>query len=125
MESDQKAICEKYGSAFVPPDPELKIGIALETLKLSPVYGTRLKKENGTTGWYIYAGENSYTEDPDFYKPVCSVLIADYCPIVEKYLGLEPGFRFIIDQNGYEDAWKDKTLLEPSASGNGGCAPVA
>ena len=30
---------------------------------------------------------------------------------VLKYLALEPGFRIQIDYKGYEDVWKDESLL--------------
>jgi hypothetical protein len=29
-----------------------------------------------------------------------------------KFLGLPPGFRFLIGENNYEDVWEDKSLLE-------------
>jgi len=38
--------------------------------------------------------------------------LINWCPDVIKFLGLPPGFRFLIGENNYEDVWKDKSLLD-------------
>ena len=50
-------------------------------------------------------------EDDDFFKPQCFKHVVSKLPLVGKYMSLEPGFRFQIDNEGYEDVWFDETLL--------------
>jgi hypothetical protein len=106
----QKAMCAKYGSRFVPSQQHLKAGIALRTLSSTPITGVRAHVKGDTTGWYIWGGE--YSAADDFYQPLCTSHLAEYCPEVLPYLGLAPGFSFIIDRNGYEDVWNDPERLE-------------
>lgn len=63
INSLQKEKCILAGSPESYPDEILKIGIALQTKGKQPVTGMRAHPENGTAGWYIWAGE--YSEDPD------------------------------------------------------------
>ena len=111
-QDSQKVICHKYNSPLVSVSPDLKIGLALDSLKNTPIYGVRLKPENGTEGWYIWGGE--YSDDPAFFQPVHISHIKDIIPLVIPYLALAPGYKFIIDQEGYEDVWLDETLLNDS-----------
>ncbi|HEY3898035.1 MAG TPA: hypothetical protein VGM54_05435 [Chthoniobacter sp.] len=102
-EREQKNLCQRVGSEYVPAHPHLKIGLAIESLDRSPIYGVRHKPEGDTTGWYIWAGPMS--EDPAFFKPVHTTHLESLCPRAQKYLGLAPGYKFIIDRAGYEDVW--------------------
>ncbi len=103
-------MCVRYGAVFVPSELFLKSGIALETVGQQPIYGIRHPKEKGTTGWYIWAGE--YSDADDFYDPLHTAHIEDYFPEVIPYLGLPPGWGFIIDHKGYEDVWYDSKFLD-------------
>lgn len=104
----QAEVCSSYGSPLVPVRYDLKVGLAMSTLGAQPIHGLRLLPEDDTSGWYIWAGE--YREDPDFYAPVHTAHLTDLLPSVIPYLGLVPGFRFIIDAEGYEDVWFDDQL---------------
>ena len=109
---DQHDICEKIDAEWVLSDLELKIGIADNVLtELIPINGLRHSAENGTTGWYIWSGEN-FSESADFFKPYCIKHLTELTPEIIKYLGLPPGFRFLIDNRGFEDIWEDKSLLD-------------
>ncbi len=88
-----------------------EIDIALATLSNMPIYGARVTPENGTGGWYIYGGE--YSEDDNFYDPLHVSHIGEFAPQILPYLALAPGFKFIIDNAGYEDEWFGPSLLEP------------
>ena len=99
----QREICDRVGSSYVRSDENLNVGLALSTLDQNPIYGVRLSPAAGTTGWFIWAGPHS--EDPHFYQSVHSVHLKELCPLVVKYLGLAPGYKFIIDRVGYEDVW--------------------
>ncbi|WP_422652960.1 immunity protein Imm33 domain-containing protein [Archangium sp.] len=37
--------------------------------------------------------------------------LADWCPLALKFLGLPPGWRFLVAE-GHEDVWEDPTLLD-------------
>ena len=110
---NQKIICKKYKSIYTPCDPALTMGINLQSLEFQPIYGVRIKPTKGISGWFIWGGE--YSEDPSFFQSVHGSHIIEMIPSLEKYLGLQPGYKFIIDNQGYEDVWFD-----PSAFGRAG-----
>lgn len=110
-EISQKEVCEKYGVAHYPSLPNLKVGVALNVREgLTPINGLRHPPEGDTTGWYIWAGEE-LSLDPDFFKPLHVEHLSDWCPQVQKYLGLPPGWRFLI-AGDFEDVWYDESLLD-------------
>jgi hypothetical protein len=74
-----------------------------------PINGLRHPQEGDTTGWYIWAGEDFSTDD-DFFVPLHVKHLEEWCPAVIKYLGLAPGWRFLL-ANDYEDVWQDLSLL--------------
>lgn len=111
IENSQKEVCEKYGAAFHPSPSDMKVGIALNVREgVMPINGLRHPPEGDTTGWYIWAGEELSTE-PDFFKPLHAEHLPAWCPQVQKYLGLLPGWRFLITDD-YEDVWYDESLLD-------------
>jgi hypothetical protein len=63
----------------------------------------------GTSGWYIWAGDELSLED-DFFEPIHQVHFSELFPNLVKYLALAPGWRFQIAPN-YEDVWYDESLL--------------
>jgi hypothetical protein len=110
IESLQKEICRKHGAAYHPAPSAFKVGIALNVRGgLMPLNGLRHPVENNATGWYIWAGEQLST-DPDFFKSLHVAHLNDWCPAVQKYLGLPPGWRFLI-AGDHEDVWYDQSLL--------------
>lgn len=92
----------------MPVDLNLKLGIAINTLKSEPLNAVRLKQENGTCGWYIYGG--TYSDDPNFYQPLHVSHLQNYCPQIIPYLALAPGWRVLLVP-GYEDVWFDEQCL--------------
>lgn len=109
---EQKHICQKYGAEFAEALLNMKVGIS-ENVKQGnePINGLRHPIEGDTTGWYIWAGD--YSEDPNFFKPLHVKHIEQWSPIILKFLGLAPGWRFLVAEGGnYEDVWEDKSLLE-------------
>ncbi|TOP30679.1 hypothetical protein CGH19_15505 [Vibrio parahaemolyticus] len=96
------------------PNAGSKLGIALSTVNQTPINGMRVEPENGTNGWYIWCGEDLST-NADFFEPLHVEHIVKYLPQVQAYLGLPPGYRFLIDNNGYEDIRYDSSLLEENA----------
>jgi hypothetical protein len=106
---EQKIVCERYGSSFCESPALLKVGVSRNVKDgIWPVNGLRHTLEGDTTGWYIWAGE--YSSDPDFFVPLHVEHLDEWCPEVLKYLGLAPGWRFLIAPS-YEDVWEDSSLF--------------
>jgi hypothetical protein len=87
------------------------LGFAKSTKGLLPVNGLRHHPEGDTCGWYIWCGEE-FSEDPRFFAPLCAKHFYEDYPEAAHFLGLPPGYRFLIAGN-YVDVWIDPTLLEP------------
>jgi hypothetical protein len=90
----------------------MKVGIARNVRDgLLPINGLRHPIEGETTGWYIWAGEDLST-DPDFFVPLHAAHLREWCPAAVRFLGLPPGWRFLV-ADSYEDVWEDSSLLAP------------
>lgn len=105
---EQRDICQRFGAEFTPPEPDQKVGIALNTLTSDPLHAVRISSGNGTCGWYIYSGEHS--TDPDFYQSLHVAHLNEYCPSIVPYLALPSGWRVMLAPD-YEDVWFDGGLL--------------
>ena len=103
----QKAICVKYKSKWNPINKKLMVGCSTDLLS-DPINGLRHPKEGITTGWYIWSGE--WSDNADFFKPICAEHLLQEKPELIKYLGLDVGFRFLIGKDNYEDVWYDEKL---------------
>ena len=108
-EAKQKEICHRYNSEYILPQPDTKVGIALNTLHKEPLNALRHPPEADTCGWYIYGGEE-LSEDPDFFQPLHIEHLSARCPMIVPYLGLAPDWRVLLTID-YEDVWYDDTLL--------------
>ncbi|NVK10094.1 MAG: hypothetical protein HWD89_13655 [Tenacibaculum sp.] len=106
---EQKQICKKYNSDFTQIDEKLFIGLATD-LKLEPVNGLRHPEHGKMNGWYIWSGEWSGSDD--FFQPLCLEHLIELKPEIIKYLGLDIGYRFLIDNKGHEDVWFDQNITE-------------
>ena len=107
----QGEVCNRFNVLWFPCPPHLKVGVALNVkLGLLPLNGLRCKPDVDTSGWFIWAGEE-FSEDPDFFVPLHVSHLEEWCPGITKYLGLPPGWRFLI-AGEYEDIWEDSALLK-------------
>jgi len=107
---EQRAVCIRVGAGYHVCDLTLKVGIS-QNFDPShyPLNGFRHPLEGDTTGWYIWSGEN-FSDHADFFVPIHAAHLLTRAPILIKYLGLEPGWRFLVAP-GHEDMWFDKTIL--------------
>jgi DNA-binding transcriptional regulator YiaG len=105
----QRKVCDEYGVAYVAVDLGSKVGFALETQDRLPVNGLRHPPTDGTTGWYIWCGED-LSVDADFFYPLHTRHLLDRCPAAIRFLGLPPGYRFLV-AGDLVDVWFDETLL--------------
>lgn len=103
----QKEVCTTHNSTWKPINKKLNVGVSAN-LDKDPINGLRHPSEKGTTGWFIWSGE--YSEADDFFQPICAEHLLQKRPEIIKYLGLDIGYRFLADRNGYEDIWFDEKL---------------
>jgi hypothetical protein len=110
VEEQQRIVCQEYAAKqCMPPGTESKLGFALQTQGLVPVNGLRHPPQGETNGWYLWCGEK-LSADADFFVPLHTHHLFEYCPEALKFLGLPPGYRFLI-AGEYVDVWFDESLL--------------
>ena len=108
---EQLAVCAEHKAVFRATAPESKVGFSRSVREgLVPLNGLRLEPTGETSGWYIWAGEVMSQAD-DFFVPLHAAHLADEAPQVLKYLGLPPGWRFLIADD-YSDVWFDPDALK-------------
>ena len=109
-EALQRDLCAKFGADYLAVDGSLKVGISRSfDSSRFPINGLRHPPEHGTSGWFIWSGEE-FSTNPDFFRPLHAVHLSERCPETMRYLGLGPGWRFLIAPD-QEDVWFDKALL--------------
>jgi hypothetical protein len=112
IQQQQKAVCDKFKSGFESVD--INAMVAFNELLLSntlPINGLRHPKTDNLSGWYLWSGNEIPQDDNSFFKPHHVQHLIELRPVVLKYLGLPAGWRFQIDDNGYEDVWFEASLL--------------
>ncbi len=127
QEEAQRAVCQQYQADYLASENEHLLGVSRSVREGSrPLHGLRHQPEDGTTGWYIWAGEvaphvatheaparerGEWSDADDFFQPVHVAHIEDWAPRLERYLGLGPGWRFLlVPEEGYEDVWYDENI---------------
>ena len=107
----QKEVCKVHGAVFLASPHSFKVGISENVRdQLEPINGLRHPPEGDTTGWYIWAGEE-LSDAADFFRPLHVEHLDHWCPRIQKFLGLAPGWRFLVTGE-FEDVWFDDSLLE-------------
>ena len=107
----QLEVCRAHGVTCVPTPAEAKLGVALATLDgRQPLHGLRHPPEGDTCGWYLWAGEALPRAD-DAFAPLHAEHLRQRAPEALPYLGLPPGWRFLLADN-YIDVWYDAALLD-------------
>jgi hypothetical protein len=109
VQESQLALCGRIGCVPSHVNGEAMLGASGAVFGSSwPVQGIRHLPSEGTSGWYVWAG--AYSDAPDFFEPRHARHLLEARPEVAGYLGLPPGWGFIIAPN-YEDVWYDEKLL--------------
>lgn len=112
LAKDQQRLCSDFECECVPSDPSSKVGIALNTTNRLPLSGLRHPPHGDTSGWYLWGGED-FPHDDDAFSPLHTIHLVNYVPEAIKFLGLPPGYRFLISGD-YVDVWFDESLLNVS-----------
>jgi hypothetical protein len=102
-------LCDRFNVVSAEPESGSFVGIAIQTLSERPIHGLRHNVEGTSNGWYFWCGD--WSDADDFFQPLHLEHLADRLPRVQKFLTLPPGFRFLVDDEGYEDIWFDESLL--------------
>lgn len=111
VEAQQIETCDRHGVVFTPAPRHMKVGISKNVRDgILPINGLRHPPVGDTTGWYIWAGEEP-GEGPDFFLPLHVEHLEDWCPSAMRFLGLPPGWRFLVADD-YADVWEDLSLLD-------------
>jgi len=111
LDDDQHRVCDRYGIAFCAAAPSFMVAISSNAQSgLQPLNGLRHPVESDMTGWWLWAGEE-WSEAPEFWLTLHVEHLAEWLPAVLPYLGLPPGWRFII-ADSHEDVWYDPALLQ-------------
>lgn len=111
IEDEQARVCARYATAFVAANPFTKAGVAKDFGgDRRPLNGLRHPPTPGTSGWYLWSGEE-LSEADDFFEPVHVAHLERLQPSVLPYLGLGPGWRFLI-AGDHVDVWFDAKLLD-------------
>ena len=109
-EEDQRQLCAENQVPWTPPRGASIVGTAREVgTGVWPINGLRLPVEGSACGWYLWTGEGEMDQSPDYFEPVHVEHLYDRCREVLPYLGLPPGWRFLIAP-GHSDVWKDPAL---------------
>ena len=110
--AQQKEICLRFGAEYELAAAGLMLGISRNFLSgVLPLNGLRHLQEGQSCGWFLWAGEE-FSDAPDFFEVWHVHHLLERRPDVAKYLGLAPGWRFLV-AGDFEDVWFDSKLIEP------------
>ena len=108
--NNQLEVCSKYHTVHFPTPNDTKLGISRSVAHgVYPIHGLRHPPESTTSGWFVYAGE--FSQDSQFFEPIHVAHVTNRCPEILPYLGLPPGWRFLLAQD-YVDVWFDESLVK-------------
>jgi hypothetical protein len=111
VEKMQRDICDERAAPYCPTEKEDMVGFATSTASIDgPINGLRHPRTAGTSGWYIWKGENLSDRD-DFFEPMHAHHLGQACPEALPFLSLPPGWRFLA-HGDYIDTWFDPSLLD-------------
>jgi len=109
IEAAQIAMCRHFGAEFLASGDDQTLGLSRDfSFERLPVHGLRRPPEPGTCGWYIWSGAE-LSQDEDFFAPIQVSHLLTKSPSLVQYLGLAPGWRFIIAADRV-DVWRDASL---------------
>ena len=113
IEQEQKDVCKRLNLPWTPVERGLMVAINNSLFTdIQPINGLRHPRQKNIDGWYIWRGGEIPQDEDNFFNPIHPDHLLEKQPLVLKYLGLPYGYRFQIDDRGYEDIWFDQSILE-------------
>jgi hypothetical protein len=109
IEKLQRAFCNEQAAHYEATPGGSKTGFALSTKGQVPINGLRHPKEDDTSGWFIWCGQE-LSDAAGFFEPLHASHVYEEYPELVKVLGLPPGYRFLL-AGEYLDVWYDPSLL--------------
>jgi len=104
---EQNMVCKKFNVEIVPLEQFAIVGLADERGDIT--FNALRHPQDNYSGWFLWLGK--WSDGKDFFRPVHACHLMETKPQIIKYLGLPPGYRILIDDQGYEDVWFDESLL--------------
>lgn len=109
LEEIQLQVCQRYGVVPLSAPAHLKVGINRNTTTgIEPLNALRVPPSGDTSGWFIWAGEE-WSDDVDFFDPLCIEHLKERCSQILPFLQLPPGWRVLL-ATGQVDVWHDPGL---------------
>ena len=108
----QLAICKKYDAIPNIPDENSTVYIATSTIGKLPLNGLRKNPTDSFSGWYLWCGVD-VLDTEDFYQQMPLHNAIHMLPLVERYLALPAGFRFLM-AGAAERVWLENQEETPS-----------
>jgi hypothetical protein len=109
---ERKVVCARFSAEYLPVSDEQLLAISLNVREgARPLNGVRFNPTLDQCGWFIWGGEDMHYEDDNFYNALHASHISNWCPLISKYLGLPPGWRFLVTED-CEDVWFDPDVLD-------------
>lgn len=94
----QKKICKKFGLSYEECEMEKNVYVSKNIREgIFPIEGKRYIEEWDFSGWYIWSGEEP--QEWNLYNLVSVENLDNYNKELLKFLWLERGTRFIIEQD--------------------------
>ena len=105
---EQRRVCEQYKATFVPRLPVLKVGICARREGRNSADSWI---EDGSRPWHdglVHLAQATSQAERVFHR--CTLNTCQSGVLRRQFLGLPPGWRFLI-ADGFEDVWYDAKLL--------------
>ena len=110
LTSVQRQTCIDHEAKYMMCHPDLRLGLAANvTTSSRQLHGVRVLPVGDACGWYIWSGDE-LAEPPDFFIPLRAQSLETWAPLALPYLGLPPGWRFSLSEDGVK-VWQDTTLF--------------
>ena len=98
IEKGQRDYCESQNVQYLPAYKDSNASVALSTQGLLPINGLRHPPEGAHSGWFLWGGEE-LSADPNFFSNIHTHHLTVLRPEVLDFLGLPPGYRFLLARN--------------------------
>ena len=117
-QEQQRLLCRQEGCIYHPSESDSILGLAIATIGKLPVTGLRRMPLVDANGWHVWCGDHPLAYDDflrlpqNFFSHITPRELIAHCPEAVKFLGLPPGYRFLV-AGDHIDIWYDGDILGP------------